>query len=81
MLSASLNKMMDPRLTTSQAGLLPLKFVPFYNGTKEGNVLFNDALNTFRTLHGLLFLISSKGFFFKRQPSNRIAHTVPVVEY
>ena len=45
-------------------------------GSKEGNVLFNDGLNTFikdhsdskrgnplPPLHGLLFLISSKGSF------------------
>ena len=73
---------------------------------KEGNVLFNDSLNTFvlwlygvRHMvknhsdsergnplppHGLLFPISSKGFYM-HHPIDRIAHTTafvtPVVEH
>ena len=35
--------------------------------------------------HGLLFLISSKGFFYMHHPTHRIAHTtafvIPVVEH
>ena len=65
---------------------------------KEGNVLFNDALNTFYLwlydvihtvkdhsdsergnqllpLHGLLFLISSKGSFKCTTPTDSKAHT------
>ena len=74
---------------------------------KEGNVLFNDALNTFYLRlygvrhmvkdhsdserenplppHGLLFPISSKGFFYMHHPTDRMAHTTafvtPVVEH
>ena len=69
---------------------------------KEGNVLFNDALNTFYLqLYGirhmvkshsdseienplpplgLLFLISSKGYFIHTMP-DRIAHTTAIVEH
>ena len=80
---------------------IPLK------GRKEGNVLFNDALNTFYLRlydvrhmvkdhsdsekgnplppHGLLFLISSKGYFICAIQKDRIAHTTafvtPVVEH
>ena len=61
---------------------------------KEGNVLFNDALNTFYlrlygvrhmvkdhsdsergnplTPHGLIFTISSKGYFYMHHPTDRI---------
>ena len=74
---------------------------------KEGNVLFNDALNTFYLRlcgvrhmvtdycdsekgnplppHGLLFPISSKGFFYMHHPTDRIARTTafvtPVVKH
>ena len=74
---------------------------------KEGNVLFNDTLNTFylqlygvrHTVkddahsergnlllpHGLLFSISSKGYFICINPTDRIAHTTafvtPVMEH
>ena len=69
-------------------------------GRKEGNVLFNDALNTFYLRisgvghmvkdhsdsergnllppHGLLFPISSKGYFICTIPE-RIAHTTAFV--
>ena len=57
---------------------------------RKGNVLFNDALNTFYLQlhgvsdsekgnpllpHGLLFPISSKGSFIMHHPTDRIAHT------
>ena len=55
-------------------------------GRKEGNVLFNDTLNTFylwrRTYskgsspNGLLFPISSKGSFYIHHPTNRIVYTM-----
>ena len=74
---------------------------------EEGNVLFNDTINTFYLRlygvahmlkdhsdsergnslppHGLLFLISSNGFFYMHHPTGRIAHTTafvtPVVEH
>ena len=50
---------------------------------KEGNVLFNDALNTFYLwLHRLLFPISSKGSFIciDKIPYN-MAFVTPVMEY
>ena len=55
-----------------------LRQIPSYR--KEGNILFNDAVNTFYMgsdcqrknplppLHGLLFLISSKGSFIYITP-------------
>ena len=74
---------------------------------KEGNVLFNNPLNTFYLWlygvghmvkdhsdsergnllppHGLLFLVSCKGFFYMHHPIDRIAHTTafvtPVMEH
>ena len=61
-------------------------FVSLLNERKEGNVLFNDTLNTFylwrRTYskgsspNGLLFPISSKGYFYIHHPTNRIVYTM-----
>ena len=70
---------------------------------KVGNVLFNDALNTFYVRlygvghmvkdhsdskrvglllpHGLLFLISSKGYFICTIGDRIAAFVTPVVEY
>ena len=69
-------------------------FFVWDRGRKEGNVLFNDALNTFLQLYGvrhmakyhtdsergnpLLFPINSKGYFM-RHPTDRIAHTTDFV--
>ena len=59
---------------------------------EEGNVLFNDALNTFMVIwrqtygkgnplppHRLLFPINSKGSFYMHHPTDRIAHTTAFV--
>ena len=73
------------------------KFVVMNYTRKEGNVLFNDTLNTFYLRlygvihmvkdhsdceggnplppHGLLFPISSAGFFYMHHPTDRITHT------
>ena len=63
-------------------------------GRKEGNVLFNDALDTFYLRlygvrqrergnplpsHGLLFPISSKDSFICNIPTERITHTTAFV--
>ena len=56
---------------------------------KEGNVLFNDALNTFYLrLYGVRHMVkdhSEQGFFYMHHPTDRIAHTTafvtPVVEH
>ena len=48
----------------------------------EGNILFNDALNTFCLR---LYGVKQQGFFYMHHPTDRIAHTTafvtPVVEY
>ena len=70
-------------------------------GRKEGNALFNNALNTFYLWlygighmvkdhtdserenpllpHGLLFPISSNGFFYMHHPTDRITHPTAFV--
>ena len=60
-------------------------------GRKEGNVLFNDALNTFYLwLYGVKHMVkdhsdSEKGYFYMHHPKDRIAYTTafvtPVVEH
>ena len=59
-------------------------------GTKEGNVLFNDALNTFYVrLYGVKHMVKDhrlqQGFFHMHHHTDRIAHTTafvtPVVEH
>ena len=80
-------------------------YVYMEEGRKEGNVLFNDALNTFYlrlygvghmakdhsnsergnmlSPHGLLFPISSKGYFICTIPQTGLhtAFVTPVVEH
>ena len=61
-------------------------------GRKEGNVLFNDALNTFYLrLYGIGHLVKDhsdrergsllppQGFFYMHHPTDRIAHTTSFV--
>ena len=60
-------------------------------GRKEGNVLFNDALNTFYVrLYGVSHMVkyhsdSEQGLFYMHHPTDRITHitasVTPVVEY
>ena len=46
---------------------------------------YSERENPLPTLHGLLFSINSKGFFYVHHPTTRIAHTTacvtPVVEH
>ena len=50
---------------------------------KQGNVLFNDALNTF--YFTVIWRRLTAGFFYMHHPTDRIAHTTafvtPVVEH
>ena len=78
-------------------------WIHIVEGRKEGNVLFNDALNTFYLRlygvghmvkdhsdsergnplppHGLLFPISSKGYFICTRIVHTTAFVTPVVEH
>ena len=63
-------------------------------GKKEGNVLFNDALNTFYLrLYGIEHMVKDhsdsatwailsdyqQGFFYMHHPTDRVAHTTSFV--
>ena len=60
-------------------------------GTKDGNVLFNDALNTFYLwLYGVIYMVkdhsvSERKLFYMHHPTDRMTHTTafvtPVVEH
>ena len=60
-------------------------------GTKDGNVLFNDALNTFYLwLYGIIYMVkdhsdSERKLFYMHHPTDRMTHTTafvtPVMEH
>ena len=87
-------------LSYQERGAQPLALLPYFTDTtlrKEGNILFNDALNTFYLrLYGVRHMVKDhsdsergnllqQGFFYMHHPTDMIIHTtafvMPVVEH
>ena len=87
-------------LSYQERGAQPLALLPYFTDTtqrKEGNILFNDALNTFYLrLYGVRHMVKDhsdsergnplqQGFFYMHHPIDMIIHTTafvtPVVEH